>query len=137
MTPYRKNGRKHRQFVKLTINGKSKEVPVMKIMQQTFLGDAPSGEVPYHKKGILTDNRVDNIGFISRQMLGHITGGRTAKTKCVFKIDRKGDVVEIYTSARKAAKANHMSYQTVLDRCHNKVKKPFELDGYTYQFEKT
>ena len=39
-------------------------------------------------------------------------------------------------SARAAAKANHMSYQTVLDRCHGKVKKPFALDGYTYQFDK-
>lgn len=30
----------------------------------------------------------------------------------------------------------NMSYQTVIDRCHNKVKNPFALDGFTYQFEK-
>jgi hypothetical protein len=141
MTPYRKNGEKHkkilreRQFVKLTIDGKSKEVPMLKVMQLTFLGAAPKGKVPYHKNGLVTDNRAENIGFISRQQLGAKTGGRTKRTKCVFKIDRKGEVVEIYTSARTAAKENNMSYQTVLDRCHNKVKKPFELDGYNYQFE--
>ncbi len=35
----------------------------------------------------------------------------------------------------KAVKANHMSYQTVLDRCHGKVKDPFALDGFTCRFE--
>lgn len=37
--------------------------------------------------------------------------------------------------AREAAKANHMSYQTVLDRCNGKVKNPYALDGFTYRFE--
>lgn len=36
---------------------------------------------------------------------------------------------------REAAKANHMSYQTVLDRCNGKVKNPYALDGFTYRFE--
>ena len=52
-----------------------------------------------------------------------------------MKVTENGDEVEVYRSAREAARKNSMSYQTVLDRCHNRVKKPFALDGYTYQFE--
>jgi hypothetical protein len=142
MTPYRKSGQKHkailreRQFVKLTINGKAKEVAMLKIVQETFLGAAPKNTVPYHKNGLVTDNRADNIGFISRQELGRKTGGNTRKKRTVFKINSKGEIVDIYKSARQAANENNMSYQTILDRCHNKVKKAFELDGYNYQFEK-
>ena len=65
-----------------------------------------------------------------------MTGHRTDRRKCVVKVSKSGEEVEIYRSAREAAKQNNMSYQTVLDRCHNKVKKPFALDGYTYRFEK-
>lgn len=142
ITPYRKSAKKHkailreRRFVKLTINGKAKEIAMLKIVQETFLGAAPKNTVPYHKNGLVTDNRADNIGFISRQELGKITGGKNKRRRTVFKIDSNGEVIEIYTSARQAAKENNMSYQTVLDRCHNKVNKPFELDGYNYQFEK-
>lgn len=48
----------------------------------------------------------------------------------------EGEIVAVYPSARAAARENHMSYQTVLDRCNGKVKQPFALDGHTYQFEK-
>lgn len=58
------------------------------------------------------------------------------RRKSVVKVSEDGTEVEIYRSVRQAAIANHMSDQTVLDRCYNKVKKPFALDGYTYQFEK-
>ena len=40
-----------------------------------------------------------------------------------------------YRDRKEAARANHMSYQTVLDRCNGKVKKPFALDGTTYVFD--
>ena len=58
-----------------------------------------------------------------------------AARRPVVKITPAGEVVEAYPSARAAAKANHMSYQAVLDRCNGKVKKPFALDGYDYRFE--
>lgn len=32
-------------------------------------------------------------------------------------------------------KAICMSHQTVLDHCHDRVKKPFALDGHTYAFD--
>lgn len=138
MTPYRKQGRRlrNRLFVKLTVDGKAKEVPMLKIMAETWHNNKDKNLIPYHKNGIVTDNHADNIGFISRSGLGKLTGHMANRRKCVFKITETGEEVEVYRSAREAAKANNMSYQTVLDRCHNKVKCPFALDGYTYQFEK-
>ena len=138
MTPFRKQSKvlRNRLFVKLTINGKSKDVAVLKIMAETWHNNKDKSLVPYHKNGIVTDNHADNIGFISRSELGKMTGHMANKRKCVFKVDENGNEVEVYRSAREAAKQNNMSYQTVLDRCHNKVKNPFALDGYTYQFER-
>lgn len=138
MTPYRKKGRvlRNRLFVKLTINGKPREVAMLKIMAETWHRNRDKSLVPYHKNGNATDNRADNIGFISRRELGKMTGHMAGRRKCVFKVDENGNEVEVYRSARAAARANSMSYQTVLDRCHNRVKNPFALDGHTYQFEK-
>lgn len=141
MTPYKKSGAKHKKilrnrlFVKLTGENGSKEVAVLKIVAGAWHGPTPSGMVPYHKNGIVTDNRAENIGFIDKQTLGRNTGHMAGKRRTVFKINTSGEVVEIYRSAREAAKANHMSYQAVLDRCNGKVKNPFALDGHTYQFE--
>ena len=140
MTPYKKSSAKakkilkDRLFVKLTKDGISKEVPVLKVMVSTFWGIAPPGKVPYHKNLLVTDNFIGNIGFIDMVALGKMTGA-LSRRKPVVKINRQGDEVEFYTSAREAARQNHMSYQTVLDRCNKLVKRPFELDGHDYRFD--
>ena len=45
--------------------------------------------------------------------------------------------MEIYPSAREAAKKNHMSYQTVMDYCNGKRKGAFAPDGYAYAWEES
>lgn len=133
----RKQGRKGRAlFVKLTdADGKSIDAKVLSLMVDTWMGGKRPGQVPYHKSGDLKDNWVGNIGFTSRKELGRKTGAAYGRVP-VAKVTPEGEVVAVYPSARAAAKANHMSYQTVLDRCNGKVKKPFALDGHTYQFER-
>jgi len=141
MTPYKKSSKtarkilRNRLFIHLTIDGKSKEIAMLKIMVDTFLGEVPKSKVPYHKDGFVIHNELHNIGFICRKELGKMTGAESKRIP-VTKIDRKGEQVAFYSSAREAARQNHMSYQTVLDRCNNKVKKPFELDGHNYQFDR-
>lgn len=137
MTAYTKSGRQFRGrlFVKLTKGGKSKEEPLLQIVAAAWLGQTPAGKVPYHMNGIVTDNRSDNIGFITRSELGKRTGAMADARAIVFMVDRDGEVVEVYRSAREAAKANFMSYQSVLDRCHNRIKNHYALNGYTFQFE--
>ena len=46
-----------------------------------------------------------------------------------------GLIVDVYSSARKAARENYMSYQTIMDRCNGKCKSAFAPDGYAYAWE--
>lgn len=120
MTPYKKTGAKHQKilrellFVKLTdSNGKAKEVPVLKIMAEHFLPPPKPGQVPYHINGVVTDNWASNIGYISRSELGKKTG-HISKAQAVVRIDRSGELVDSYRSAREAAKACFMSGESLL-----------------------
>lgn len=150
MTPYKKTGAKHqkilreRLFVKLTdSNGKAKEVPVLKIMAEHFLPPPKPGQVPYHINGVVTDNWASNIGYISRSELGKKTG-HISKAQAVVRIDRSGELVDSFRSAREAAKACFMSYQTIIDRCNGFYKKGgkkhrfrsiFAPDGFAYAWD--
>lgn len=127
---------RRRRFINLTLpDGKRKEVAVAKIVAETFIGKTPPGMVLYHINGDVADNRVDNLGFISRSELGRMTGAKSNKRKAVFKINSAGEEVEVYPSARSAAKDNHMSYQAVVDRCKGKIKNPFKWYDYTFRYE--
>lgn len=130
MTPYEKkkiNGSK-RFVVKLTKDGKAKEVMVLQIVARVFLGACPNGCVPYHKNGMQHDNFVNNIAYIPRKELGKITGAQSRR-RPVAKIGIDGEVIEFYSSARECARCNYCSYQTVADRCNGKVSSAFgEID---------
>lgn len=135
ITPYHKkmNG-SQRLVVKLSVNGKAREAVVIQMIARTFLGPPPTGYIPVHRNGCQSDNYVNNIKYISRQQAGKIYGARS-KRKAVVKIDNHGEIVEVYSSARTAAKENYMSHQTVTDRCNGKCKSPFAPDGYAYAWE--
>lgn len=128
--------RSARRFVKLTdAEGHGKEIAVMRLMVEVWFGGYPPGKVAYHKNGDTRDFGVTNIGFATPRQLSVITGAKAGR-RAVAKVNEAGEVVALYPSARKAAKANNMSYQAVIDRCHGKIKKPFALDGHTYRFER-
>lgn len=130
------NRRSAREYVKLTDrNGVSRDVSVLGLMVKVWLGGCPKGMVPYHKNGITSDHCASNIGFATRKKLGKLTGAKASRMP-VAKVDRNGEIVDLYPSARAAARANHMSYQAVLDRCNGKIKKPYALDGHTYIFDR-
>lgn len=135
MTPYhRKMSGSQRLVVKLTKDGKSKEEVLMQLVALTFLGPPPKGHVPYHKNGCQSDNYLNNIAYISKRELGRMTGAKSRR-RPVAKVDRDGYLVEVYPSAREAARRNYMSYQTVMDRCNGKVKSAFAPDGYAYVWD--
>jgi len=131
LTAFNRNGG---WFVKLSQNYKGKDHKVSHLVAAAFLPPKQPGQVLWHKNGVLSDNFAGNLQWISRRELGKKTALLAEKRRTVAKITKDGEVVSFYQSARAAAKDNHMSYQTVLDRCNGKVKKPFALDGYNYKF---
>ena len=137
MTPFiKKSLGSRRRFVKLTDrNGQACEVSVLQIMVNTWKGGCPEGLVPYHKNGDLADSSVNNIGFATRCELGRMTGAKSRRMP-VVKVDSYKNQIAHYSSAREAGRQNNMSYQTVLDRCHGRVKNPYSLDGYNYAFDR-
>ena len=121
-------------IVKLTRDGKSREEIVMQLIAKTFLGVPPLGHVAYHKNGCQYENHIQNISYISKCELGKRTGAKSRRQP-VAKIDCNGEVVEVYSSAREAARKNYMSYQTIIDRCNRKCKSTFAPDGYAYAWD--
>lgn len=121
-------------FVRLTLDGKPREFTVLAVMVLTWHGGPPPGKVAYHVNGDLMDNCLNNIAFATRRELGRATGHMSSR-RTVVKVDERGEVIDVYRSAREAARHNHMSYQTVLDRCNRKVRNEYALDGHTYRFE--
>ena len=132
----RNRGQTNCRYVRLTSpDGKSRDVPVMHLVIEAWLGGRRPGMVPYHINGDLADNSVNNIGWTTSSELGKKYGAN-AKRIPVAKVTESGEVVAFYRSAREAARENHMSYQTVIDRCNGRVKRPFLLDGYNYVWDR-
>lgn len=50
----------------LTVNGKSKSHKVHKLVAEAFLGPRPSGLDINHRNGIRTDNRIENLEYVTR-----------------------------------------------------------------------
>lgn len=71
----------------------------------------------------------------SQRMIVKLTGDGKSRRQPVAKIDCNGEVVEVYSSAREAARKNYMSYQTIIDRCNRKCKSTFAPDGYAYAWD--
>ena len=114
-------------------DGRRVQRPVMKLVAETWCRRT-DGKIPIHKNGDHHDNSVRNISFITHRECGQRFGAASGR-RPVVKIDRDGEIIACYSSARAAARENYVSYQTVLDRCHNKVKNSFALDGTSYRWE--
>lgn len=120
--------------VKLRLPGGRYVTPtVMKVMADTFL-HVPEGYVPVCKNGVHEDTSINNIEIMTYSELGK-RYGKSARRRPVVKIDRSGDVVAFYSSAREAARNNYISRQAVADRCNGKLKRDHLKDEYTYRWD--
>lgn len=138
LSQYEKSGKRRgsrKLFVKLTRDGeKTRETNVAQIIYTTFVGEIPQGYAVVHKNGSFMDNCANNLTIVSLKELGQKYGVMSGK-KSVVKLSGNGEVVEVYYSAREAARRNYMSYQTVIDRCNGDVKKSVAPDGFDYACE--
>ena len=123
-------------FVKLVKDGdgsKGKEKQVSQCVYTAFRGSIPHGYVIVHLNGLYKDNHLGNLDALTRKEVG-VKYGPRSRSRAVAKIAVDGTVIDVYPSARQAAKHNNMSYQTVLDRCNAAVKR-IAPDGYDYAWD--
>lgn len=131
---YHKRANQAAYRVHMTLqNGARIERPVIKLVAEAFFS-VPDGMIAVHRNGLRADNSVKNILFVTEKELGERYGARGCR-RPVARIDRAGVAVAYYTSARAAARANYINYQSVMDRCNGKVKNEFALDGYSYRWD--
>lgn len=131
LRPYAYNG----QFrVQLWMpDGYRKRVQVSKLVVDNFMGGTPPGMLRVHKNGMKRDNAKENIEFMSRAKAAK--RHRPGNSRPVLKVDRNGEVVDIYQSTVEAARKNHISQGAIGKRCLGLIADPFRLDGYNYVYE--
>ncbi|MDD3251795.1 MAG: HNH endonuclease [Lachnospiraceae bacterium] len=123
-------------------NAKRKTHLMHQLVAAAFLPEVPNGCVIFHINGVVTDNYASNLGFITKKELGKKTG-HISNAKAVVKIDKTGEFVDTWRSAREAAKDCFMSYQTIIDRCNGRYRKNglhsfksvFAPDGFAYSWD--
>ncbi len=95
-----------------------------------------TGMSAYHKNGLKSDDCLGNIGVLSKSELAKLTGLKNGCEFRIVKINDKGEIVDVYRSAREAGRKNYMSYQAILDRINGRVKSLYAPDGYVYVKDK-
>lgn len=129
--PYLHGARAH---VKMrTADNRKVDVAVVWLMADAFMGGRREGYAIIHKDGMKLNNALWNLAFVSIQECGKMSAG--ARRKAVLKIDRDGNVVEIFRSGREAARKEYVAQNCISERCLNLIKNPYELTGYNYQYE--
>lgn len=124
-----KRNRPHTLIVKMKIDDKFKEFNCNKTIAELFIRPLQPNEVVVCKNGDRSDIRVSNLFITTKSQLGKITGHKTSKSKKVYYFDNTG-YRQSFRSARECAKQLGVSYQTILDYCHNRVENP----KYNVQF---
>ena len=112
-----------------------KPVPVVRLMDDLFFDSyAKKNRMNItHKNSVKTDCSIYNLVFVPREEFGKHNQN---SVKRVVKVDRDGNRIAYYNSCKEAASKNFISATAVHNRVNNKVKNPFSLDGFNYQFVK-
>lgn len=107
-------------------------VTLAALMEGRFLPVRKPGERYWHKSGSALDWSAKSIEVVSQAEFARRQGG--PGRKIVAKVDRNGDMVEIYRSIQAAARSNFMDAKSVTNRCLGRIKDPFAATGYTFRY---
>lgn len=113
-------------------DGRRVKQPRITIIGDVWLG-RKEGYVYATKNGVQTDVRVDNIMYAKRSDIAKRCN--RAKQMAVLKINRKGEVVEIYSSLTECAKHTGMCKSAIAKRCRGMYESILAQDGYAYCYE--
>lgn len=101
---------------------KDKEMNCARLVANAFIRKLKDSDRVYHKNHLEFDNYYRNLEILSLTELGKRTG-HISKSQRVVEV-KDEEIIRSWSSARKAAKSLFISYQTVMDYCNKKVKKP-------------
>lgn len=114
-------------------DGKRHSVCVANLMADAFMGGKNLGECITYKNGSRMDCCLYNLQKMSRG--DACKKSRYAKRRSVCKVDKDGNVVEVYSSLREASEKNFISYGAIQNRLYGKIKDPYRIDGFNYVYE--
>lgn len=114
--------------------GCSRRVRIASLMRDYFMGGKRDGMRVMRKSSCITDCSLSNLTWATVKSVAKSTGGSNKRS--IEKIDVDGNVVELYSSVREAAKSNFVAPMTIIRRCQNRIKNPYALTGYTFRYER-
>lgn len=99
-----------------------KEFLFNRVIWETFKGPIPDGYLVVRRTPILEENSLHNLRLRTKEQHG-VKTGPTSRSQAVVLLDDQNEVIDSWSSARKAAKDLFVSYQTVMDICNKKIKR--------------
>lgn len=109
-----------------------KKVSVTTLMEGRWLPKRKPGQIFRHKNGSRLDCSAWNMELTTQSELARRLNGPGRRP--VEKIDRDGNVLEVYRSVSEAARANFVCNACVHRRCSGKIADPFALTGFSFRY---
>lgn len=121
-----KPGKRQKYRKVLVVKLRSGWITLARLLLETFKPKpSPSHVVPYFGDGNPLNVRLENLVWMTRNRAGQITGRKNKRARAVVYYDiETSKPITVYSSARATAKSIGVSYQTVLDICNHKIKRP-------------
>lgn len=117
-----KKGKYNRKYLSIKI--RDAQMPLARIIAEAFIPHDYKHDVVFIKDGKWKHIWANNLEWVTKEEMGAKTGYSPKRSKEVELLDENGQVIQTFRSARAAGKELFISYQTALDYCHKKVKKP-------------
>ena len=114
--------------------GKQRHPSLHRLVAETFYG--PLGDnVAVHKNGLYSDNSFRNLAIMSKNEFAKLRNKRAFRQP-VKKIAPDGSVVDVFPSARDAARSDFVNVHAVTDRCNRMLQDEFGFTGFSYRWDK-
>lgn len=136
---YSYGGKVGNGYLKFTLskNGVEEQKRVNRLVWETFVGQIPDGYDVHHKNHNRTDNRIENLELIEKDIhtIEHIEDRRNgyieAMSKPVAQYTKDGVFIAEYKSATEAAKILKLNQGNISQCCLGKRR---SAGGFVWQF---
>lgn len=115
-------------------DGTAQMTPVTHLMANAFMGGLRKGQAVIHKNGLKSDNELVNLQIVTQKQATELS--RRANRRPVVKVNRKGEILAVYSSAEEAAKKEHYCAATIRARCNRLIKNPWKTSDINFRWER-